>query len=135
MKTTLYKISETYYLQKQNGELMRIARNSARHFLTNFSDAEYCESSDLAPAVMKDYDGDIIAELVEGNYLLVKNARLFRELIENSEVTFVSVKQYAQLHGKGAAMIRRYCQNNKIEGAISTPGGYLIPEDAPYPRK
>ena len=134
MKTRLYLIGETFFLQKANGELARMTRSAARHFLLNFSDPEYSQIPDAVEVEAEEQDGDIIAEVVEGGFLLVKNAVLFKGLAENDGVTWVSVNEFADLHAKSPAMVRRHCQNKRIEGAIHTPGGYIIPQDAPYPK-
>ena len=135
MKTRLYKIGESYYIQTSSGEITRVNRMASRHYLLNFKAPEYSEHTKVAPTSIKDYGGDIIAEVTDDNYLLVKNDVLFKALMENDGVVWVSVNDFAQLHGKSQAMVRRYCQNGRIEGAIFTPGGYIIPEDASYPAR
>lgn len=135
MKSRLYKIGESYYIQPSDGELTRINRMAARHYLLNFKAPEFSEHPEVSPTDVEDYGGDTIAEVVEGNYLLVKNEILFKTLMENDGVVWVSVNDFAQLHMKSPAMVRRHCQNGRIEGAIATPGGYIIPEDASYPTR
>lgn len=134
MKTRLYQVGESYYIKKPGQELERITRLAARRFILNFLDPEYTQCTENLPATEEDYGGELIAAVNDDNCLLVRSASLFKGLLENDGVTWISVKDFADMYAKKPAIVRRHCQNKRIEGALLTPGGYIIPEDAPYPK-
>ncbi|MBQ7969069.1 MAG: DNA-binding protein [Clostridia bacterium] len=39
------------------------------------------------------------------------------------------------MHGKSRPMVKKLCQNDRIKGAIKHSTGWLIPKNAPYPKR
>lgn len=50
-------------------------------------------------------------------------------------MAFLSVTQYAALHGVSERTIRNYCVSGKLVGAVLTGKAWSIPEEAPLPKK
>lgn len=50
-------------------------------------------------------------------------------------MAFVSVTEYAALHGVSDRTIRNYCISGKLSGAVLTGKTWSIPEEAPLPEK
>lgn len=50
-------------------------------------------------------------------------------------MAFVSVTEYAALHGVSDRTIRNYCVSGKLAGAVLTGKTWSIPEEAPLPEK
>lgn len=50
-------------------------------------------------------------------------------------MAFISVTEYAALHGVSDRTIRNYCISRKLAGAVLTGKTWSIPEDAPLPAK
>ena len=45
----------------------------------------------------------------------------------------MTVSEYASLHGKSVAMVRKLCKEGKMPGAIKIGNYYIIPANVPYP--
>ena len=57
----------------------------------------------------------------------------FREIISYEGAKLLTVPEYAALHEKKTAIVRRCCLEGRISGAMQKGNRWLIPEDAPYP--
>jgi hypothetical protein len=134
MKAKLFLYAENYYLQRQSGELSRLRLGEAREFLLNFLNEKYYENTSPLPCVTTEYNGDIIAEVDDNYHLVVFDETAFRDIIKAGEARFISVPDYAALHGKSNSMVRRLCQNGRFPGALRIGNTYIIPADAAYPK-
>jgi hypothetical protein len=70
-----------------------------------------------------------------GIWLIPENAQIVGKgiRIEYGKNKGLSVKEYADMHGRSAARVYKLLSQNRIEGAKHGPHGWDIPEDAPWP--
>ena len=136
MKVRLVARNEDLFLVKCNGDIDRIFKIDAREFLLNFRDPKYL---DVAGSWFHDsftidsFSGATIAYVTEQGDLVIKSMNLFRKIIVEGDTDYLTVKEYAALHGKAISTIRRLCQHGKLPGAVLRGKYYLIPANAPYP--
>ena len=133
MKARLLLFHEALYLLKRSGEINRVTEGVAREFLLNYVDEKYYGDADMLPYTVSDDDGTIIAEVDDSGRLIIEDHAKFKEIIINGETEYLSVREFAQLHGKGEVIVRRMCQQGRIPGVILKGTVYLIPSTSPYP--
>lgn len=136
LKARLLYHNDEIVLLKRNGEIHHISASEAREFLLNFSDPSYYTGKgtwDFDGVTMETYPGKTIACVNDQGFMIVNNSDLFKKVIMDGEADFLSVAEYATLHGKSVAMIRRLCQQGRIPGAFQKGYVYLIPAHAKYP--
>lgn len=118
------------------GRIVTLTLGAAREFLLNYDRGDYYSGSgtwDYENLTMESYRGDTIAFVDDGGMLCIKDPVRYREIMVNEDTKYLTVAEYANLHGKQTAIIRRFCQNGRIVGAIQKGKTWLIPEDSPYP--
>ena len=136
MKARLVARNEDLFLVKCNGDIDRVFKIDARDFLLNFKDPKYldCAGSWFHDSFTIDsFSGTTIAYVTDQRDLIVKDADLFRKIIVEGESDYLTVKEYADLHGKAVSTIRRLCSLGKLPGAVLRGKYYLIPANSPYP--
>lgn len=86
-----------------------------------------CKSMDL-------YPGTTIAYVNDSNQLcLVENP--FIALMQNlSDDEYITLHEYAVIHGKNDNRIKLLCREERIPGAIKKAGKWFVPRHAPYPQ-
>ncbi len=136
MKARLIKYDSIIQLLLCTGKIKTLSNVEAYNFLLTFDSPNHYEGDskwDYEGLTMEKYHGETIAYVNDDNILNVVNAKLFKNIFENKEANFVTVKEYANIHGKQPAIVRRFCQAGRIVGAIQKGKTWLIPENAPYP--
>ena len=135
MKARLIRKQDVLQLLLCTGRIKRLTNLEAFDFLMNFDNPEYYCDEGLwdYDVSMEDYSGETIAVVNDEGILYVENAIEFREIFENKESNFITASEYAELHGKKSAIVRRLCQNGRISGAVQKGKTWLIPENSPYP--
>lgn len=136
MKARLLVHNENIVLLKCNGDIDRVQMIEARNFLLNFSDEKYCPELDTwfhDGFTIENYPGQTIAFVNSKRELVVKDQSRFRDIIISGETDFLSVTEYANLHGKSVAAVRRLCHIGRMPGAIKVGNYYLIPANTSYP--
>lgn len=137
VKARLLYHKDSIVLLTHNGEIRRVTASGAREFLLNFSDPGYYSGEgtwDYSGVSIETYPGETIACVNDQGLLIAKDAPLFKKVITDGAADFLSVAEYALLHGKSFAMVRRMCQQERIPGAFKKGNVYLIPSSARYPR-
>lgn len=81
---------------------------------------------------IEDVPGEMLAYVDEANRLIIYDENLFSEIVESS--AYISVTEYANLHGKGRAIVKKLCLEGRIPGAQKHSTGWLIPKNTPYPK-
>ncbi len=86
-----------------------------------------CDAMDL-------YPGTTIAYVNDFNHLcLVENP--FISLMQNlADDEYITLHEYAVLHGKNDNRIKLLCREERIPGAIKKAGKWFVPRHAPYPQ-
>ena len=119
-----------------NGSIMKADKETLAKLLTNFKKLKSFKGEEGywngETADMEQVYGVTLAYVDEMNRLVILSDKLFE--IEKP-VVYVTATEYAELHGKGCAIVKRLCADGRIEGAIKKSNGWLIPEDAPYPER
>ena len=135
MKARLIISSEVIQLLLHTGKIYTLSKEEAREFLLNFKNPKYYSFKGVwdYELSMADYSGTTIAFVNNNDLLCIENEGLFRDIFTNSEINLLTVPEYATLHGKKPAIVRRMCGENRIAGVIQKANTWLIPEDSPYP--
>lgn len=81
---------------------------------------------------MEEVPGEMLAYVDDANRLIIYDENLFADIVESS--IYISVTEYAELHGKSRPMIKKLCLDGRISGAQKHSTGWLIPKNAPYPK-
>ena len=83
------------------------------------------------------YPGETLAFVTEQNQLIIMDSSAFSILVDTSLVTpvheYISLLEYAKKYDKSKEIIKVYCRNGRISGAIKVGKNWMIPKDAPYP--
>lgn len=79
-------------------------------------------------------EGQVLVSVDNENHLVIHSIPFLRKLMAPVESTFLSINEYANLHGRSRAIVSKLCRNGRIEGAIQKGATWLIPKYAPYPR-
>lgn len=118
-----------------NGSIKILSNKEATDFMMNFENSKYYDGDSTwdYEISIEDYSGDTIAYVSDDNVLHIVDAIAFRNLFELAEPSYITVQEYADLHGKKAAIVRRLCANGRIQGATQKGKTWLIPPTSPYP--
>lgn len=137
MKARLIKHQGSYTLLTSNGDITRVSHIDARDFLLNFSNDKYYSGNgfwDHDGVTMENYRGTTVAIVDDAGDLIIKDALLFKDIIIKGSNDFMTVPEFAELHGKSHAWVRRLCQQDRIPGAILIGNTYIIPSNASFPK-
>ena len=136
MKARLLQDNGELKLLICTGRIVTIAQEDAYEFLLNFDKTSYYAGRgkwDYEDVTMENFQGDTIAIVDDEGALHVLDAGKYREIIQPGPTKLLTVTEYAEKHGKQVSIIRRFCRDNRIPGAINRGNAWFIPEDAPYP--
>lgn len=134
MKARLIKRDSMIQLLSCNGTIYNFTLLEAKRFLEYFDKESYYEgnSSWDYETSMKDFEGETIAYISDKGFLVVCAPSVYRTILR-SEPVYLTVAEYAEKHGKKPAIIRRFCNDKRLRGAMRKGSTWLIPEDAEYP--
>ena len=82
---------------------------------------------------MKDYEGQTLAFVDDKLELVIISPEAFKGL--KTPTVYITASEYAELHKKSHPRIKQLCEEGRIEGVQNTRGGWIIPKDAPYPKR
>ena len=136
MKARLLHNDESLQLLLCNGVIKLISMSETKEFIMSFDNPTHYEGSgawDNDVVTMEAYAGKTIAQVNDDGSLLVIDGETFRQILSYEGAKLLTVPEYAALHGKKTAIVRRFCLDGRIKGAIQKGTRWLIPEDAPYP--
>lgn len=138
MKARLISNQGAFQLLVCNGQIYNFSEQEAREFITHFDDPKYYAEDgewDNDIITMEAYSGETIAFVDLDGTLRVVNSERFRKLVNAATTKFLSVKEYAEKHGKKIQIVSRRCLEGRVEGAMLIGNSWIIPEDAPYPER
>ena len=119
-----------------NGSIAKADKETLAKLLTGFKKPKSFKGDEGywngETADMEQVYGVTLAYVDETNKLVILSDKLFEV---EKPVTYLTVAEYAELHGKGCAIVKRLCADGRIEGANKKTNGWLIPEDSPYPER
>lgn len=135
MKARLLNVSGELQLLLCTGKVVVLSDEGARDFLLNFDDPLYYSGDGKWDYgfPMEEYEGNEIAFVDDAGLLCIRDAQVYREFVTPRPITYLTVPEYATMHGKQPGIIRRFCIQNRLKGAIQKGSKWLIPEDCPYP--
>ena len=136
MKARLLQNNGSLQLLLCTGVIKIITHSEAKEFILSFNDPVYYEGPgiwDYDGISMETYGGDTVVSVNDEGVLLVYDAGTFRDILSYEGARLLTVPEYAALHGRKTAIVRRHCKDGLIQGAIQKGTRWLIPEDAPYP--
>lgn len=76
--------------------------------------------------------GKTFAYIADNGDCVLLDSNPFSFLFVN-KIAYLPPRDYAALYGKSAEMIKTYCRQGCIPGAIKRGRDWFIPKDAPYP--
>ena len=136
MKLRLIKQKNKILLYCPNGTILTPTEDDLIRMLTSFSkpqrfngDSGYWSAN---MATMEEAAGETLAYVDDAYKLVILNEQAFAGLFK-PETKYISASEYAALHNKGNAIVKRLCLAGKLPGAYKTSSGWLIPEKTPYP--
>lgn len=136
MKLRLVRQNGELKLLCTNGSTLDVDKNVLASLLVDFKnprkfkgDTKYW--SFTCPNI-EEVPGEMLAYVDDANRLIIYDENLFLDVVESS--IFISVTEYANLHGKSRAIVKRLCSEGRIPGAQKHSTGWLIPKNAPYPK-
>ena len=135
MKARLLNVSGEVQLLLCTGKVVILSDESAKDFLLNFDDPSYYSGSgkwDYGVS-MEEYEGDEIAFVDDDGLLCIRDVKAYRTFVTPKAIKYLTVPEYAAKHGKQPGIVRRFCIQNRLDGAIQKGTKWLIPEDCPYP--
>lgn len=136
MKLRLIKQKNKVLLYCPNGTILIPTEDDLVRLLTSFSKPQRFNGHSgfwsANMAAMEDAVGETLAYVDDAYKLVVLNEQAFAGLFK-PEVKYISASEYAALHNKGNAIVKRLCLAGKLPGAYKTSSGWLIPEKTPYP--
>lgn len=136
MKARLVDFKGVLSLLIHTGKIKLVTVAEARDFLINFNNPAYYSDSGTwnhKGLTMESYSGETVAYVCDNGHLHVEDADSFKNILTNEECSFMTVPEFAELHGKQVAIVRRMCQNGRIDGAVQKGKTWLIPATSPYP--
>lgn len=119
-----------------NGSIMKADKETLARLLTSFKKLKSFKGEEGYwngdTADMEDVYGVTLAYVDETNKLVILSDKLF-EL--EKPVTYITATEYAELHGKSRATVKKLCAEGRIEGVVKKSTGWLIPKGSPYPER
>lgn len=137
MKLRVVKTKKEIKLLCPNGSILKADKSVLTSLLTGFRHPRSFRGTDEywsnTTGDMNEVRGETLAYIDEKNALVVLNEDLFLSII--AQVEYVSASEYADMHKKSRASIKRLCADGRISGVYKTSSGWLIPKNAPYPER
>lgn len=136
MKARMLKNNETLQLLLCTGVIKMITFSEAKEFMLSFDDSRHYDGPgawDYDGISMEAYAGHTIALVDDEGVLRVIDGETFRSILSYEGAKLLTVPEYAALHDKKTAIVRRFCLQGRMQGAVQKGSRWLIPEDAPYP--
>lgn len=137
MKLRLVQRYKATHIYCSNGTILNPTEEDIIRFLTSFKKPNQFKGNDgfwnNEIADMENAPGETLAYVDDSNKLVILNESIFDGLLKE-KISYISVTEYAELHGKSRPMIKKLCLYGRIPGAQKHSTGWLIPKNAPYPK-
>ena len=136
MKLRLVERGKERVLLCPNGSVMKVDKDVLDRLLTSFKKAKTIRGDygfwNAENPSMEDAAGITLAFVDDANKLVILSDKLFAP---EKQIIYISATEYAEMHGKCRATIKKLCKEGKIPGAYKNSSGWQIPKDAPYPER
>lgn len=151
MKAKLFRVygrgSELYELCCMDGTKKLLRPRDLREFFMNFRDDEYLKNGadgrwDKKAQDLSETGGDLIAYVAEiprdpsKRHLVIADPGPFAVLFgpeDDEDSKLIPITEYAAMYGVSREMIKTYCRDGRIPGAIKAGGNWVVPRGAAYP--
>lgn len=138
MKLRLVSRNNKLCMYCMNGSIKYPTDEDLIALLTGFNRAYAFRGNDgywnVDGARMESLLGKTLAFVDDENILNVVSRTVFANVLKPKN-NMISATEYAAKHNKCRASIKNMCVEGRIPGAIKHSTGWLIPEDAPYPKR
>lgn len=151
MKAKLFRVegrgTELYELLCWDGTKKILRAKELSTFFKNFRDDSYLSGGedgrwDTTAMDMSEVGGDLIAYVVEvprepdKQQLIVVDPGPFAALFvpeNNEDNELIPISEYASMYGVTREIVKVYCRDGRIPGAIKAGGNWVVPRGAAYP--
>ena len=137
MKIRLVTLKKDTLLYCKNGSILKVTEENLKRLFENFKNTNSFKGNDgfwnSNIADIEHAPGITIAYVDDTNKLVVLDSNIFKGLFKE-EIQYLSATEYANKVGKSRPSIKNMCAAGRIPGAYKTSSGWLIPENAPYPK-
>lgn len=136
MKARLLHNDGALQLLLCTGKIIDISLYQAHQFLSSYDDPKHYAdegSWNYKNLTMESFRGTTVAVVNDNNTLTVFDSEWFQKILSSNLDSLLTAQQYAQLHNKQSAIIRRLCLQGQLPGAILMGSTWFIPRDTPYP--
>ena len=135
MKLRVVTYRTQMYILCPNGSKLKAGKDNLNRLLSDFRKPSSFKGEDGywndTVSAMEDAAGETLAFVDDSLKLVIISDKLYA----TASINYISATEYAQKHGKGRAMVKRLCDEGRIEGAHKISSGWLIPDEAPYPER
>ena len=130
MEYKLFKDDSEYQLMLPTGGIQILTIEKVREFILDFKTFEIEQNNNLCFGESK---GELLASLNDKKELTLYSATFLNDIFFD-ESAYVSVQEYAEIHGKKRAIVSRLCNDGRIPGAVRKGTKWYIPKNATYPK-
>lgn len=135
---------EGFVVLLSDGTIKGADKAITTYFLTSFKNIEIVDMFrngelgrwDSECSKMEQFSGETYGYITDSHDLVIKNWEAFDISLQvNQKIdNLLSVKEYADLHGKSEPMIKVLCREGRLQGAARIGNrAWVIPADCPYP--
>jgi len=120
----------------EDGTIAKATNENCYLFLTSFSkDKVFSDGTegrwDLETPDMASYCGTTLAYISDNKQLVISDFKPFLRFTPMDR--YISSTEYAKMHGVSYELIKLFCREGRIPGAMKVARNWLIPQNAPYP--
>ena len=114
-------------------ELLQSLLTNFQHFFDKQSWPEIDNWKKDTVTDMMFYPGKTLACITDDDQLIVFDGSVFSVILKPVVTGLLSCYEYGAKHDVNPEYIRALCRMGRIPGARKISGGWMIPENAPYP--
>lgn len=138
MKARLIRQKGKLHLLLPDGTTANATEGILKQLFVSFSNVDTIKGKngrwDNENLRMEDVKGKELAWVDDNNILCIKENPFtsFIQTIVDDE--YITLHEYAEMHGKNDNRIKALCREERISGAQKKAGKWFIPKHAPYPQ-
>lgn len=136
MKARLLRDSNEIKLILCSGKVMLMDNDAIRDFFCSYKNTQNFDMVNVIPEFVDRMilsPGETLAYINDRDEFVVCDPHFFKGLFTISAVDYITAQEFAERHQKTSVIIKRYCRENRIPGAIKLAGRWCVPENAKYP--
>lgn len=134
MKARIVKNNELIQLLLSNGDIRSLTIRDAKEFLAVCLGEKFLKNDYWPHSItMEEWSGETLAIVTDDNTLEIYDKAFISEIFEDTLIEYISLNEFAAIHGKNPIYTRKLCQDGKIKGAKKIEKQWIVPENAEYP--